>query len=542
MLKEIRSDAFKSNGQIRQTIVFHDGLNVCKGPDDYPNSIGKSNFLMALDFAFGGSDYVDKLDDVIRHVDHHEIQFAFEFDGVLHYFSRSTANKDIVSICNSDYEKNGDPITLTAYTNWLKEKYLIKNVLTFRGIVNRYFRVYGRENGDETLPLRAANTEPLSTSIISIIKLFDLYGLIEKDIEAEKEAGEKKSAFSKAQDYEYIPKITKTQYKDNLKRIAELNRLKEELAEKAGRNLLELDSEKAAAIAKLKGDLKTFKRQRARYFSQLESVQKNKEIESSSIQADFSALQEFFPNAEINVERLMQVEAFHKDLTSILKSDFKEAETKIWNLINLINIQIANIESEIASIEKAEGLSKIVLEEYARIEKEITALEDQNKKYDMNADLVEDHKKKTESLTKSQLSQEAILEQRINDEMARLNSLIFGENKNSPTLHFESTKSYTFSTYDDHGTGTNYKGLIMFDVASLNLTELPLLIHDSFLFKNIGKDTMRKIIEIYRDAGYQIFISIDNVNNYHQETQQIINQNVVIELSPGGNELYGQKW
>ena len=82
----------------------------------------------------------------------------------------------------------------------------------------------------------------------------------------------------------------------------------------------------------------------------------------------------------------------------------------------------------------------------------------------------------------------------------------------------------------------------MFDVASLNLTELPLLIHDSFLFKNIGKDTMRKIIEIYRDKNYQIFVSIDNVNNYHQDTQVIINGNVVIELSPDGNELYGQKW
>ncbi len=77
----------------------------------------------------------------------------------------------------------------------------------------------------------------------------------------------------------------------------------------------------------------------------------------------------------------------------------------------------------------------------------------------------------------------------LNVEMARLNSLIFGENKNSPAIHFESTKSYTFSTFDDHGTGTNNKGLIMFDLASLNLTELPLLIHDSFLFKNIGKDT-----------------------------------------------------
>ena len=56
MLKEIRSSAFKSNGQIRPAIVFHDGLNVCKGPDDYPNSIGKSNFLMVIDFAFGGAE------------------------------------------------------------------------------------------------------------------------------------------------------------------------------------------------------------------------------------------------------------------------------------------------------------------------------------------------------------------------------------------------------------------------------------------------------------------------------------------------------
>ena len=52
----------------------------------------------------------------------------------------------------------------------------------------------------------------------------------------------------------------------------------------------------------------------------------------------------------------------------------------------------------------------------------------------------------------------------------------------------------------------------------------------------------KKDVEICRDAGYQIFISIDNVNNYHQETQEIINGNVVIELSPSGNELYGQKW
>ena len=48
----------------------------------------------------------------------------------------------------------------------------------------------------------------------------------------------------------------------DIKLIEELNQKKIELAEKAGKNLLELDSEKASAIARLKGDLKIFKRQR----------------------------------------------------------------------------------------------------------------------------------------------------------------------------------------------------------------------------------------------------------------------------------------
>ena len=82
---------------------------------------------------------------------------------------------------------------------------------------------------------------------------------------------------------------------------------------------------------------------------------------------------------------------------------------------------------------------------YVKIEKEITALEDQNNKYDLNATLIEEHKKKTDELTKNQLAQEETLEEKLNSEMARLNSLIFGEN--SPAIHFESTKSYTFSSF-----------------------------------------------------------------------------------------------
>lgn len=540
MLKEIQSNAFKSHGEIRPKIIFNNGLNVLKGPDSSDNSIGKSNFLMALDFVFGGEDYVKKLDEVDRHVGKHEINFAFEFDGKTRYFSRSTANPEIVSICDSNYQKTGDQMTLANYTQWLKEQYLIKNKLSWRDIVGRYIRVYRRENGTESLPLRVANNEPSSTAIEKLLKLFDLHDAIKKFIEDSNEANDKKSAFNKAQNYQYIPKINKTKYNENIKRINELENQKLEMADKAGKNLLELDSEKAAAISQLKQELRNFKRQRAKYYNQLDAIKRNKEIETPSIQSDFAALKEFFP--ELDESRLELVESFHKELTGILKSNFKDAEVKTWNLINLTNIQIENIEHQINDIEHASNLSKIVLDEYAKIDKEINDLKNENEKYDKQDELAKDSTEKANLMEEKQMSQEKILQEKLNETMATINSYIFGQIKNSPQIEFISTKMYNFFTYDDGGTGTNFKGMIIFDLACLKLTEVPFLVHDSFLFKNISRSTIEKLFELYRDAGAQIFVAFDNVSNFTESTQRIIEDSTVIELSGNGNELYGQKW
>lgn len=540
MLKEIQSNAFKSHGEIRPKIIFNNGLNVLKGPDSSDNSIGKSNFLMALDFVFGGEDYVKKLDEVDRHVGKHEINFAFEFDGKTRYFSRSTANPEIVSICDNNYQKTGDQMTLANYTQWLKEQYLIKNKLSWRDIVGRYIRVYRRENGTESLPLRVANNEPSSTAIEKLLKLFDLHDAIKKFIEDSNEANDKKSAFNKAQNYQYIPKINKTKYNENIKRIKELENQKLEMADKAGKNLLELDSEKAAAISQLKQELRNFKRQRAKYYNQLDAIKRNKEIETPSIQSDFAALKEFFP--ELDESRLELVESFHKELTGILKSNFKDAEVKTWNLINLTNIQIENIEHQINDIEHASNLSKIVLDEYAKIDKEINDLKNENEKYDKQDELAKDSTEKANLMEEKQMSQEKILEEKLNETMATINSYIFGQVKNSPQIEFISTKTYNFFTYDDGGTGTNFKGMIIFDLACLKLTEVPFLVHDSFLFKNISRSTIEKLFELYRDAGAQIFVAFDNVSNFTESTQRIIEDSTVIELSGNGNELYGQKW
>ena len=53
MLKEICCDKFISDGKVREAIRFHEGLNTILGNETGANSIGKSTFLMILDFVTG---------------------------------------------------------------------------------------------------------------------------------------------------------------------------------------------------------------------------------------------------------------------------------------------------------------------------------------------------------------------------------------------------------------------------------------------------------------------------------------------------------
>lgn len=51
MLTNITCDKFNKTNK---TIAFHQGLNVILGDNKGTNSIGKSTFLMIIDFALGG--------------------------------------------------------------------------------------------------------------------------------------------------------------------------------------------------------------------------------------------------------------------------------------------------------------------------------------------------------------------------------------------------------------------------------------------------------------------------------------------------------
>ena len=147
MLHEICCDQF-----YQKQIVFNPGLSVVLGTNTGDNSIGKSTFLLIVDYVFGGSTYAGAT-DIIENVGPHDIYFSFVFGEKTFKFCRNSINANTVWKCNDSYEKV-EEIGLSDYCKWLDSKYAISlPELSFRDAVGRYIRVYGKNNCDERHPL-----------------------------------------------------------------------------------------------------------------------------------------------------------------------------------------------------------------------------------------------------------------------------------------------------------------------------------------------------------------------------------------------------
>ena len=246
MLKKIQCDEFKTfEGKIRPPIEFHNGLNAVIGNESGTNSVGKSTFLMILDFVFGGEDYIRKSREVHKNIPIHKIMFEFEFDGVSYYFYRKTDKYKTIISCDENYQplENGE-LTVSQYCDFLADKYNLTNQgLSFRSAVSRFIRVDRRETMREDKPFRSSEKESDATSILGMLKLYGRYSEVEKQEKEATEAAEEEKAFKAAQKFQYIPHVkTKTEYRQNADRISTLQATAEELASKSSDGLLDLDS------------------------------------------------------------------------------------------------------------------------------------------------------------------------------------------------------------------------------------------------------------------------------------------------------------
>ncbi len=135
----------------------------------------------------------------------------------------------------------------------------------------------------------------------------------------------------------------------------------------------------------------------------------------------------------------------------------------------------------------------------------------------------------------------AVVSDQLNREMSRINDAIYARGNNAPILNFKDA-GYIFFTPEDTGTGIAYKGLIVYDLAVLGLTKLPILVHDSIMLKQISDDAIEKIIELYLNCGKQVIIAIDKQESYSEKTARLLNDAAILRLAANGQELFGRSW
>ena len=578
MLYEIWCDRFRTggkDGQIRPPIRFHAGLNAVLGTQTRSNSIGKSTFLMIIDYVFGGIDYLDS--DAHIFVGEHEIYFTFRFGDTMHRFCRKTIEKDVVYLCENcswaeeearlerirlNEEKAKDapallehdlnPYVLTdetlkvdEYCKFLFNEYRIESEnISFRNIVGRYFRVYGRPNHDEHQPLHNTPREKDSEAITALQRVFGETQQI-KDLKAnEKEKAEEKKAYKAAQKYHLVRHITT---KKALKQATEeRDKLQEELNDlirSKDREVEQADLSRSDEAAAINRKLAALRRNRSRLKSQLEALYINIDGHTAVTRGDIRDLAFFFP--DVNIVELQSIEDFHQRLRAVLESEMSEERAQLQSSIDNLDAEIRALEEQYRSLGIPTRLPTPFLQDYSDLTMRINDLNAQIESFQKNKDVDDAHKAAAAALKAAQEKELPRIAGEINAQMVRISDEILGPEREAPRLDLKDGKSYTFGTSTNRGTGNNYKNLIIYDLSILTKTDLPAFIHDSFLLTDIGDTPTGAIVKQYiktEPSGKQVFIALDKTKSYGEETDKDLNDHQVLYLSEDGNELFGWSW
>lgn len=535
MLYEIYCEKFH-----QKRITFHQGLNVVLGDERGSNSIGKSTLLMIIDYVFGGKDYSTKSRDVFRNIGPHQINFCFEFNGEKFFFCRKSEDSDRIYKCDEKYEIKGE-LTQSKYTEWLKENYGIKSEhMSFRDMVNRFFRIYGKENLNEKRPLDVVNKEPSREAVKALLKILNFYDDVKKFEEIYKVKSEKLDAFKNAQKYDFLPQKLNKRDLDKMRlEMDQLKKEKELLEKQAAGNVSDLETEKVDSIVFMRKELSIAKRQKTRYESQLIPLKNISDSDQSIKDSDLTALQKYFPNA--NIRNIVEIQNFHNKLSKVLNEEIKEERLRLEHLISSAQTHISEILNSMKEVDSVSNVSSIILKKYALLQNSCTDLERKlvaNESYSVlknEKTTAEDnyHKEKNRKIQEMNVA--------LNSKISEINNIIYNGKKKAPIFSF-TENNYEFYTPDDTGTGTSFKNLIIYDLSILNMTDLPALVHDSYLLKQIADMPIEKLLLQYQQSTKQVFIALDKISSYTKESQKILNEQKVIELSYGGNELFGRSW
>lgn len=532
MLIEIKSNVFR-----KKIITFHSGLNIVLGDEKASNSIGKSNLLLIIDFILGGDTYLTHSKDVVKNMGEHSFYFCFKFDDIDYKFERRTDNPTIIFRCDKDYNIK-DSLNIKDFMKLLQEKYNINYAhSTFRALIGVYLRIWGKDNYSVHKPLKTySNEADEKVGINNLIKLFNKYDELNEINEKIKNDEEAKKILKGMYKNNYVSDITKTEFKENNKQIEAILREIEDVQNNISKyvlNVQEIVNKEVLDLISQKNKLLSIKNS---YDNQLLRINKNLEAGVNLSSKHLKKLQEFFPNS--NIKEINQVEVFHSRIKKILSIEIANTKKLIEVKVNEVNQEINVIDGKMAEYVKHDTDPKHVINKVYELALELNNLQKTNDFYQEKEDKTTAINLNKVTLSKTLTLITSEIKEKINTSMLEMNKKIY-LNNNPPILMLENGK-YSLIKNNDTGTGTGETNLILFDLSVFNLTNLPILIHDSVILKNITPNRLEGIIKLYNKNRKQIFISMDEAYKY-ENIKEILNLKKIIELDED-NTLFIKKW
>lgn len=533
MLKAIFCEKFH-----QKTVKFKPGLNVVVGDDLATNSIGKSTLLMVIDFVMGGSDFLVHNQDVVAELGHHEYRATFDFSGVPYFFYRDTAMPDVVHLCNASWEIV-EAFSIQDYRDRLTALYGLTDIgLTFRQVCAPFSRIWGKQNLNPARPLDAHLKQSAVDSLFLALKLFQKYDEVEGLEVVLKGVQARASALNAAFRENVVPKISKKKYKENSREIselsAELESIRSDLALYAT-NLRQLANKEVAEIKFAKDELLDA---RVRVASRLQrvssSLKENRHIQSKS----FEVLRKFFPSMETG--KLASVEEFHSDIAKILRKEIRQSERMLKEELDRVDVALSGLDERLREILENVENPGLIVDRVYDVSKKVRSLQQENEYHDQSLALTDDTGSLRKNLEDKRLLALSKISKLINEKLSILGQAIYQNSQKCPYLSFTSS-NYEYKIYEDTGTGKAYGNLILFDLAVFSTTQLPFLVHDSLLFKNVENKAVERIIDQYVHFKKQSFIALDEVGKYSAPTGKVVNKAAVVRLSDN-RVLYIKDW
>lgn len=525
MLTSITSAVLRSG-----SVAFHEGLNVVLGDENATNSIGKSSLLMIVDFAFGGSDLLKFNTDLVTELGHHHYDIRFAFSDGDYLFRRSTDKPDLVYILSGEEgDELTEQISVEKYRAFLAEAYNVESdYLTFRALVSLYARIWGKDNLDVRHPLHTVQRQAARECVDNLLKTYGRYAAIAPLDEHLRHVEANRKAIRAAIKREVIPKVGKRDFTRNAARIAELQAelgdIKRHLAEYAT-NLSQVVDREVLELKEQRDDLTEIRFSLQNRLNRLQrDIRQNRHIKSKN----FDSLRDFFP--EIDEERLAEVEEFHNDLAKLLRRELRESERRTARQIAEIDEEVRAIDERMKAVLGSVEQPSLIVDRVVGLATGIRDARKANEQFERQSELdssAEETKAALQAARQNALSE---VQTTVNEGMRAIVSRVFGPDRKSPTLSLGET-AYSFQVFEDTGTGTAYSSLVVFDLTVFGQTSLPVLIHDSILFKNIENDSVARLMAIYDEMRKQSFVAIDESEKYGPETAQRLHDRAVERLS-----------